>query len=289
MTPEEAKKQLADNGYVVIPDVLTPEEVETAKKLHDEWRVSIPNHDRTHTAVDPHGIYKFHEAGHQRHAWFIRTNPRVQSYFKALWQTEDLISSFDGSCYISKNLGKKDNVWTHTDQAPASKGLKCYQGLVALTSNKERTLVVYKKSHLEHEKYFQRMNNTSKQNWQKIDIKTVREMECGRLALEIPAGALVLWDSRTFHQNQYGAPDSEERVVQYVCFFPKSHPSNTKSIQNKRKKYFLERRTTSHWPAPIYVNGKQPQTYGDTSKQIDYTALTPPQLDDLMEEIEKLL
>ena len=117
-TPEEAKKQLAENGYVVIPDVLTPEEVETAKKLHDEWRVSIPNHDRTHTAVDPHGIYKFHEAGHQRHAWFIRTNPRVQSYFKALWQTEDLISSFDGSCYISKNLGKKDNVWTHTDQSP---------------------------------------------------------------------------------------------------------------------------------------------------------------------------
>ena len=60
-------------------------------------------------------------------------------------------------------------------------------------------------------------------------------------------------------------------------------------MQRKRQKYFLERRTTSHWPAPIYVNGKQPRTYGDKSLVIDYDSLIPPDLSSMEEEIRKLL
>jgi len=82
---------------------------------------------------------------------------------------------------------------------------------------------------------------------------------------------LVLWESRTFHQNQYGKPASEERIVQYICMFPDNHEKNTRTIKNKRLKYFNERRTTSHWPAPIYVNGLQPQTYGKAGLKIDYS------------------
>ena len=54
-------------------------------------------------------------------------------------------------------------------------------------------------------------------------------------------------------------------------------------------KYFETRRTTSHWPAHINVNGKQPQLYGDESKKINYDNLVKPKLDDLMDEILKLL
>ena len=59
-------------------------------------------------------------------------------------------------------------------------------------------------------------------------------------------------------------------------------------MQKKRKKYFEDRRTTSHWPAPIKVNGKQGRTFGDESKIIDYSKLEKPYLDDMIEEIEKL-
>ena len=290
---KEIKNTLEQDGYVVVPNVLNENEVAEAKAEHDAWRKTIPDHDRIHNAIDPHGIYKFHEAGHQRHAWLIRTNPKVQEIFAHLWDTttDNLNVSFDGSCYISKNLAKKDNVWTHTDQAPANKGLQCYQGFVALTSNKERTLVVYHKSHTIHEKYFELKGDASKANvnWQRIDLETVEKMAPLKRVLEVPAGALVLWDSRIFHQNQYGAPHSEERIVQYVCYLPKTHPKNTKTMQKKRVKYFEERRTTSHWPSPIYVNGKQPQTYGDESKLIDYDALVPPNLDDMDAKIRKLL
>ena len=61
---------------------------------------------------------------------------RFQDVFKKLWETDELIVSFDGSCYIPKALQKADNIWTHTDQAPAYKGLKCYQGLVTLLIQK---------------------------------------------------------------------------------------------------------------------------------------------------------
>ena len=49
-----------------------------------------------------------------------------------------------------------------------------------------------------------------------------------------------------FIQNQYGKPNSEERMIQYICMFPDNHPKNTKAMKKKRLKYFNERRTTSH-------------------------------------------
>ena len=284
---EEISDHLKNHGWAIVPDILSPEEIAYAKASFYDWQKTIPNHDRFHSLCDPHGIYKFHEAAHQHHAWFIRTRPAVQAIFQQLWSCENLIVSLDGSCYISKENKKRDNIWTHTDQAPATKGLACYQGFVSLTENKERTLVVYDKSHLLHENYFK--NNTSKKNWNKIDHKILHDLSETRLALPVPAGALVLWDSRTFHQNQYGTPTSEERIVQYICYLPREHKKNTAAMQRKRRKYFQERRTTSHWPVSIQVNGKQPRTYGDNSLLIDYESLTPPNLEDLREEIEKLL
>ena len=281
--------EIQTKGYCVIPNVLSKEEIDYAKRSFYEWQKTVPNHDVMHNTVDPHGIYKFHEVGHQRHAWYIRTRPSVQSVFKEIWDTDDLICSYDGSCYIPKSCKKKDKFWIHTDQAPNSKGFKCIQGFVTLTDNSERTFVLYEKSHLFHEEYFKSKGITGTKNWNLIDTDTLEQMKEQRRVLHIPAGSLVLWDSRSFHSNQYGKPNSEERIVQYVCYLPRNHPKNTETIQRKRRKYFIERRTTSHWPAPVYVNGKQPQTYGDDSKKIEYADLVPPKLDDLMSEIEKLI
>ena len=57
----------------------------------------------------------------------------------------------------------------------------------------------------------------------------------------------------------------------------------------KRRKYFKERRTTSHWPYPLNVNAMQPRTFGDKSKHIDYTLLTQCNIDKYMSEIENML
>ena len=285
----DLKQELETKGYAIIPNVISPEQVEIAKKLFREWQGTIPDHDKVHSKIDPHGIYKYHYAGHTKHAWYLRTLPEVQAIYKKMWNCEKLITSFDGCCYIPKDLTKKDNCWTHTDQAPATKGANCYQGFLALTSNKERTLVVYEGSHKLHERYFADCGNTSTKNWCKIDPKYLETIKDTKRVLNVPAGALVLWESRTFHQNQYGKPNSEERMIQYICMFPDNHPKNTKAMKKKRLKYFNEQRTTSHWPCPIHVNGLQTQTYGDKSRLIDYSKIVKYDFTDMHDEIMKLL
>lgn len=285
----DISKELKEKGYCIIPDILSKEEIDEAKKLFYKWQSTIPNHNKLHSIIDPHGIYKYHNVGHQEHAWFIRTRPNVINIYKKIWNTDKLVVSFDGTCYISKNCNKGDNIWTHTDQSPNSIGLQCYQGFIALTSNKERTLVVYEKSHLLHEKYFKERNITSSKNWQLIEHEYLNSIKESKRVLEVPAGSLVLWDSRTFHQNRYGKADSEERIVQYICYLPKINKKNSKSQSVKREKYFQELRTTSHWPYPIKVNSLQPQTYGDKNRIIDYTKLYKPDLSKYMETIKELI
>jgi len=61
----DINRELQTKGYCVIPDVLSSEEVNNIKQLFYKWQKTIPNHDKIHNQIDPHGIYKFHNVGHQ--------------------------------------------------------------------------------------------------------------------------------------------------------------------------------------------------------------------------------
>jgi ectoine hydroxylase-related dioxygenase (phytanoyl-CoA dioxygenase family) len=279
---DEIINSLKTKGYAIVPNVLTHDEITNAKELFYKWKEQI---DSSHSM---HGIYKYHHAGHQEHAWFIRTRHVVQNVFKVIWETMDVVSSMDGCCYIPKECEKKDTCWTHTDQGPHKKGLACYQGFVSLTNNKERTLVVYEGSHLIHEEYFK--NKIVKPgDWHLIEKMCLDEIADSKKTLIVPAGSLVLWDSRTFHQNQYGLANSEERIVQYVCFLPKYNKQNSEIMYKKRLKYYNERRTTSHWPYPISVIPMQPRTYVKGPDIIDYSELPLINLSQYHEEILKII
>ena len=294
MTFDKAKldRDLAEKGYAVIRDVLTPEQVEENLKLFRTWQASIPNHDHVHDAMNPHGIYKYHRAGHTEHAWNIRTNPNVQAPFKHIWQTDELNVSFDGCCFIREGLRKRDSIWTHSDQPPTQQGLECVQGIVALTSNSRTTLVLYEGTHKIHHAYFKaKGRGDSAKAWQKIDADDVVSMADRKRVMNVPAGSMVLWDSRTFHQNQYGTEEgpAEERIVQYVSYMPKAHPKNTPAMQRKRLLYYAQLRTTSHWASPLRVNPLQGRNFGDPRLVINYDALRPPDLERFETKIRKLL
>jgi hypothetical protein len=278
--------ELGEKGYCVIENVLSEEEVEKSIKYFREWFSSHPQIAAVHNKISPHGIIKYHEVGHQKHAWYIRTRENVQNVFKEIWKTDEIVVSFDGCCYLPTDCKKKDNIWTHTDQAPIKKGLKCIQGFVALTDNIDRTLVVYEGSHKLHEEYAKEYNLTSTKDWLLIEHNYLDKISDKKKILNIKAGSLVLWDSRTFHQNQYGT-NNEERIVQYVSYLPRCNL--TKKMLEKRQKYFADKRTTSHWAYPVKVNGQQPQNYGDSKLIINYNELVKPDLEDLTEDITKLI
>lgn len=104
-------EDLERKGYAIILNVLTDADVYEAEHMFREWQATIPHHDYLHNTIDPHGIYKYHEVGQQEHAWFIRTRCGVQDVFKKLWKTNELISSFDGSCHIAKDCKKSPELW----------------------------------------------------------------------------------------------------------------------------------------------------------------------------------
>ena len=280
------KNDLSKNGYCIVRNVLNNEETKYCVELFENWLKNIHNHDDYYDSFTENGIYKYHQAGHSNHAWFVRTHPNVQKVFKFLWDTDDLIVSFDGCCYIPKTCEKKTRHWTHTDQAPNSKGFKCIQSFISFTENQERTLVVYEGSHLLHEEYFKERKIESDVNWQIIDYKYTKLLENKKRVLHVKPGDLVLWDSRTFHQSQYGEPNSELRMIQYVCFFPKNHIDNTIEEQEKRKRYLETRRTTTHWPAPIHVIKLQPMK-SDVS--INYNNIVKTDLSLFQKDIQKII
>jgi len=286
--------ELKEKGYVVIPGVLSDEEVDYAKGEFYKWFHSIDNLEKIHKQINPHNIFKYHQVGHQRFAWFIRTRPMVKEVFAKIWKTDNLVVSFDGACYMKEGgTNISTNCWTHTDQAPKTPGFICVQGFVSLTDNKKASLQLYEGSHLLHQQYFkdqgiEKGHKDWGKNWQIINQDYLKTIKNKKKILEVPKGSIVLWDSRTFHQN-ICLDNNEERLVQYVSMLPKEHKLNTKNMHEKRVKYFKELRTTSHWCYPIRVNSLQPRTYGNDSVLINYDDLQPPNIEDLLPNIKKLL
>ena len=274
LTPQ-LQDQLKNNGYCVIPQVLSPQEVEKGHELFKIWfeangPIEIPTH----------GVFKFHEAGHTALAWFVRTRPFVRHVFESLWSTQDLITSFDGFCYMPADLNRRNSNWLHVDQPPNDPAHRCVQALVSFTDNK--SFLVAQKSHLLFEKYMASHELSHGKAWQKVP-----ELYDQAIQVKVKAGDMILWDSRTAHQNLY---THEPRLAQYVCMLPRSRASPLQL--KKRRKYFEEKRTTSHWPTPIRVNSLQPQVYGNASKLIDYSKLirTDQALLQVLEnEINKLI
>ena len=120
----EVKDSLKTKGYAIIENCISSEQVALAKQYFGDWLLSNSELVEKHMKIDPHGIFKFGEVGHQRHAWYIRTLDEVQAPFKAIWETNELTTGFDGTCWMPSDCKKSDGIWTHTDQAPDTKGIK---------------------------------------------------------------------------------------------------------------------------------------------------------------------
>jgi len=286
-------KELEENGYTIIHNVYNNEEIEEYKREFFYWYKNTKDVEKLHQVIHGNGIFKYFEIGHQRFTWLARTNPKIINIFKELWNSDELVTGFDGCCYYPSDYKREEIYWTHTDQSSHKKGRHCLQSFLSLTNNNERSLLIYKGSHNLHEHYFKTLNIDAPRDWCVLDKNYVSNLEDKKICVKVNAGDLVVWDSRTFHQNTCGDLNcDEERLVQYLCYLPKNNIKNDKIQQNLRREYFEERYTTSHWPYPLTNVPLQPYyNYYNQGNRIiiDYASLPKPKLDDLKEEIEKLL
>lgn len=135
-------------GFVVIAEVATPGEVETAHNLL--WNfletnttmrrgVAASYTDEAFEQIGDRrkGICQGSHVGHSEACWFVRCLPTVRSAFEAIWETTELLTSFDGiNIYrpITGDGGQRTrSAWWHVDQGLFKRGRHSIQGFVSLT------------------------------------------------------------------------------------------------------------------------------------------------------------
>jgi hypothetical protein len=278
-----AVEYLEEHGYVIIANALTKTEASTAmdklwsylealKTGIDRGDPDTWDDNRWPTAVHG-GILPGHGIGHSEAQWYIRNIPAVKTAFAAVWETEDLLVSFDGVS-IWRPWSRKPEwktglggSWLHIDQHPIGRpGKHCVQGLVNLLPTSEETggNVVIPGSHHLHDKipklYSDRLSRIDKSidhfRFPKNDplLADMKPITC-----HMEAGDLMLWDSRTIHCSSPPTnaaakhPNESElvRAVSLICMMPRSKSNPT--VISRRKAAVENMTSTTNW-SDVFVN-----------------------------------
>ncbi len=192
---------------------------------------------------------------HSDAAWTARL--LCLPYFAALYGSGDLLCSFDRVNVMQRHDEVKP--WLHTDQSGKLQGCYCIQGYLDVngTGPADAGLVVCEGSHLMHREMLEKWGVLRDSHWyllKKPEADYARKIFVTR-KVECPPGSLVLWDSRTLHENTGHAPHSKgrDRLVFYVCMMPRGvaqaagEKRYAELLQRKREAYEQQLATT-HWP-----------------------------------------
>lgn len=206
--------------------------------------------------------------------WSIRSNRNVKRVFSQIWNTNELLVSFDG-CGIFRNWHynpkwKTAGGWYHVDQNPVVKPDRCcVQGFVSLTNQNEKTggLIVVPNSHLR----FAELNDLARRSSDFIMVPYKHQILNGGKAIaklvQCQAGDLVLWDSRLVHWNAPAFVTEEPnesqpvdflRIAAYVSMSPtafvQGHSIN--EFRKMRKSIVENNVTLTHWSTEIVPTRK---------------------------------
>mmetsp|Transcript_32466 Transcript_32466/g.62523 ORF Transcript_32466/g.62523 Transcript_32466/m.62523 type:complete len:577 (+) Transcript_32466:134-1864(+) len=264
------------------------------------------------------GIVSGHGFGHAEVCWFARLLPNVQRAFAQIWDTERLVTSFDGGNIfrpfhrISCGSQKTSGGWWHVDQGRTKHGLHAVQGLLTLRDVRGETggFCVVPGSHRGHSRL------VDFAAWDDGDFVMVPKDESGAdghddggggvdgddgvddsfglefnvrdgVMLECDAGDLVLWDSRTVHCNapalssptDKGVADDELlRAVLYVCMTPAERA--TEEVLRLRRRSFIAGVGTTHWPHTFVP-------LGNRGLIVDYLdSISDAQVDEIMARLD---
>ena len=205
---------------------------------------------------------------HSDFCWNTRLLPKVKQAFAAIWQTDDLIVSYDAANVFrpwkwNPNWLTNSN-WWHVDQS-TQRGLDrvCVQGLVTYYDATADTggLCVIPKSHNAYPEVAARLGKMPRtMDYARIPPQDPILQQHYGILVGAKAGDAILWDSRTIHCNTpaltaastvIGQDSREEhkeiiRLCAYVCMMPRSLASE--EVLESRKLGFISRVGTSHWP-----------------------------------------
>jgi hypothetical protein len=262
-------QHLSSQGYVVIRQVLSPEEVVVAKDLL--WK----DFERTSEGLSRDDIEtwkdgRFSSTGLNAKvaqgagAWHVRGSAGLKKAFSDIWETSNLIVSMDAVIawrpWWIESSWKPETEGLHLDQNPFSKPERdVVQGMVPLLPVTDVTggLQVVPLSHTEQAK--EELKKSEGRylevcgDWCPLNERTTDRLE-KKLLLAEP-GDLILWDARTIHGGVVGTgdvsgvnPDSTElaRLAVVVSMVPRDKASP--SVQQARVEGFRKGKSFNHSP-----------------------------------------
>ena len=308
-TKENLRETINNYGVAIIPSVLTDCECVSIidgqwdyfEHITQNWQIPIKRDDmgswrQIYELFPLHSmLFQYFNSGHAQVSWDIRQHSAIIEIFSHFWDVapDELLVSFDGFSFNvpPEQTGRgwnRNNTWYHTDQSFERNDFECIQSWVTGldVNDGDATLAFMEKSnqyHKEFREYKEENNHKFKKNdnWYKLDLieeQFYLEKGCSYKKITCPRGSLVFWDSRTIHcgvEALRRREISNFRSIIYLCYMPKKLFSK-KDIE-KRKKAFLELRTTNHWGNKLF--GKNPRTYGKTLPKI--TCINPPEINDI--------
>ncbi|KAI1343289.1 hypothetical protein F5Y15DRAFT_405803 [Xylariaceae sp. FL0016] len=229
--------------------------------------------------INEKGMCMGYGVPHESFAWGVRQEPGVVGAFAKVYDTEDLIVSFDAVNYTFPHRTdlKPNSPWPHQDQDPEKPGFRCLQGLVNLLPNgpDDGGLIACKGAHLLSEEFHDHFRGEPDKIWAwtkewygftESGMSWLKEKNCEWVKVCAEPGDLILWDSRTPHYNLSPTGD-RARFATYTCYMPAAEASQEDLI--RKKQAFDDLKGTTHWPNAVHVGGVpilrdgQPCPYND--------------------------
>jgi hypothetical protein len=180
--PRERADMYSDQMYAFLEDLyVIPHFGSTPANLHcsglgykrdDESTI----HWRHLPIINEKGMCHGYGLPHEQFTWDIRSEPGVVNAFEKVYETEDLVVSFDGLNFAFPNRKdlKPNSPWPHQDQDPEEPGFRCLQGLVNLLPNgpNDGGLIVCRGAHQASEEFHKVFKDEEDKIWAWFVLRT---------------------------------------------------------------------------------------------------------------------
>ncbi|XP_071109657.1 uncharacterized protein [Haliotis cracherodii] len=254
-------RDLEEKGYAVIPDVCSAQDSDVYISQFRDW---LSQFKEGEFPFQSQSIIQGYDVGHFENTWNCRF--KAKPVFAKVWETEKLLTSFDAVAISAPPENQETGVydigkeWLHLDQPAERIGLHGYQGALYLEEATETDYCfrVLSGSHKHFNAFFEEFEaSAQKSNKNKFYVLTkddkswFRGKGCVTTKVPVPKGGMVLWDSRTVHDNcrpEKGRPNSDRwRFVVFVCMTPAKW-ARPEDVPDKKKAY-THMMMTGHWPS----------------------------------------
>ncbi|KIV99694.1 uncharacterized protein PV09_08627 [Verruconis gallopava] len=295
------------NGCVLIKNVISKERAAYYAQKQLDWLKKFDlgfdeNDESTWTAEHlpvsfKGGMYFSYGSAHEKMAWEARMEPKVIEIFEQLWETKELIVSFDGmNISLPRRKDLQWSPWPHTDQNQRRKGMQAVQGLLNYAPNgdKDGGLVLMKGSAKLFDEFFKVKRESYAHEdapppeleymdlflFSDKDVKWFEERGCELIKINMEPGDFVLWDSRTMHYAKL--PEGNQiRHAQYICMTPRKFASE--QTIKLRKECFDNFYGTTHWPhINVRPSDEMPMRNGEVCPKYRKEPFEKPEVTDRM-------